>query len=106
MKLVSTLRFVLVVAVILLLGLGLLHVGISHEQAEGQQAMYRYYSEHFLSDIGAPNAVASILLTYRMYDTIFEAIILLCSIIGIMHFLPAKRKKPAAAAEGVPHGAA
>lgn len=104
MELLSTIRLILTIAVVVLLGLGLLHAGIHHEKVDGPQEMYQYYREHIMDDIGVPNAVAAILLTYRMYDTIFEAIILFCSIIGIMHFHPAKLKKTGARLGGIHDG--
>ncbi|MFP4508761.1 MAG: hydrogen gas-evolving membrane-bound hydrogenase subunit E [Spirochaetaceae bacterium] len=48
-----------------------------------------YYLENFAADTGAGNAVAAIYLNYRMYDTIFEALILLASIIAMLHFFRA-----------------
>ncbi len=42
----------------------------------------------FETDTSAHNAVAAILLNYRMYDTMFEALILLTAIIGMQQFLP------------------
>ncbi len=45
-----------------------------------------YYTTHFLEDTGASNAVTAIYLNYRVFDTIFEALLLLVSIIGIIHF--------------------
>ncbi len=45
-----------------------------------------YYVYNFTSDTGALNAVAAIYLNYRMYDTVFEALILLVSIIAMLHF--------------------
>ncbi|TVR58426.1 MAG: hypothetical protein EA426_09915 [Spirochaetaceae bacterium] len=51
--------------------------------------LHVYYRENFYSDTGAENAVAAIYLNYRMYDTIFEALILLVSIIGMIHFFRA-----------------
>lgn len=45
-----------------------------------------YYTAHFLSDTGASNAVTAIYLNYRVFDTLFEALLLLVSIIGIIHF--------------------
>lgn len=47
-----------------------------------------YVVEHFQTDTGARNAVSAILLNYRMFDTIFEALILLTAIIGMHQFLP------------------
>jgi len=48
-----------------------------------------YYLTHFREDTGAQNAVAAIYLNYRMYDTLFEALMLLVSIIGMIHFFKA-----------------
>jgi multisubunit Na+/H+ antiporter MnhB subunit len=50
--------------------------------------MYDYIVQNFEEDTHAKNAVASILLNYRMYDTMFEALILLAAIIGMNQFLP------------------
>ena len=52
-----------------------------------------YYLNNFTSDTGAGNAVAAIYLNYRMYDTLFEALILLTSIIGMLHFFKAGGNK-------------
>lgn len=48
-----------------------------------------YYLVHFREDTGARNAVAAIYLNYRMYDTLFEALMLLVSIIAMIHFFRA-----------------
>ncbi len=50
--------------------------------------MYDYIVQNFERDTGSHNAVAAILLNYRMYDTLFEALILLTAIIGMTQFLP------------------
>lgn len=50
--------------------------------------VYEYVIRSFELDTHAKNAVAAILLNYRMYDTMFEALILLTAIIGMNHFLP------------------
>lgn len=92
MYILSVLRHASAIIVVCMLGLGLLWFGIYHGDAANNQDMYRYYQDNFYDEIGIQNAVAAILLSYRMYDTIFEAVIMLCSIIGIMHFLPVKWK--------------
>lgn len=56
-----------------------------HQQ---EPLMYTYITERFHEDTAARNAVTSILLNYRMYDTIFEALILLTAIVGMHQFLP------------------
>ncbi len=40
----------------------------------------------YMAETGAQNAVAAIYLNYRMYDTIFEALMLLVSVMGVIHF--------------------
>jgi multisubunit Na+/H+ antiporter MnhB subunit len=50
--------------------------------------LYLYTVRNFFADTASKNAVAAVLLNYRMYDTIFEALILLAAIIGMQQFLP------------------
>lgn len=45
-----------------------------------------YFKENFFTDTGSQNGVTAIYLNYRVFDTIFEALLLLISIIGIIHF--------------------
>ncbi len=45
-----------------------------------------YIMQNFEADTGARNAVAAIYLNYRVYDTLFEALLLLIAIVGIIHF--------------------
>ncbi len=44
-----------------------------------------YYKENALAQTGAQNAVTAIYLSYRVYDTIFEALTLLIGVIGIIY---------------------
>lgn len=44
------------------------------------------YLERFQGDIGGENAVTSIYLGYRVYDTLFEALMLLISVVAVAHF--------------------
>ena len=41
---------------------------------------------NYSSDTKATNAVASVYLNYRIFDTIFEALLLLVSVMGVIHF--------------------
>jgi multicomponent Na+:H+ antiporter subunit B len=43
-----------------------------------------YYLKHFLTDTGAMNSVSAIYLDYRIFDSIFEAGILLIAVTGII----------------------
>lgn len=56
-----------------------------------EPVLYEYVTESFYEDTASRNAVASILLNYRMYDTMFEALILLTAIIGMLQFLPGSK---------------
>lgn len=47
--------------------------------------VYDYYLESFQNDTGASNAVTAIYLNYRIFDTIFEALLLLLSVIAVIH---------------------
>jgi len=43
------------------------------------------YLTRFRFDVGGENAVTSIYLGYRVYDTLFEALMLLISVVGVAH---------------------
>ncbi|MCL2564363.1 MAG: DUF4040 domain-containing protein [Defluviitaleaceae bacterium] len=44
-----------------------------------------WYLSNFISDVGGKNAVTAILLAYRVYDTLFEALILVVSVVAVVH---------------------
>ena len=43
------------------------------------------YLSHFMYDVGGQNAVTAIYLGYRVYDTLFEALVLIVSIVAVTH---------------------
>jgi uncharacterized MnhB-related membrane protein len=45
-----------------------------------------YYVRSFKQDTGASNAVTAIYLNYRIFDTLFEALLLLVSVIAVIYF--------------------
>ncbi|MDD3867633.1 MAG: DUF4040 domain-containing protein [Clostridia bacterium] len=51
----------------------------------GQDIAADWYRSRFQSDTGAGNAVAAIYLNYRVYDTLFETLTLLISVLGVVH---------------------
>ena len=77
-------QIALVLFVVLLMGFVLYLANGEREILPNEVS--RYYIDNFTADTGAGNAVAAIYLNYRMYDTIFEALILVTSVIGMMHF--------------------
>ncbi len=60
----------------------------TQNRIEQEPMLYQYVTRSFKEDTAARNAVAAVLLNYRMYDTLFEALILLTAIIGMHQFLP------------------
>lgn len=48
--------------------------------------LYDYIVTNFQQDTGAINAVTGIYLDYRVFDTLFETLTLLVSVIGIIYF--------------------
>lgn len=53
---------------------------------EGSRELFHYYVDNFRQDTGAGNAVTAIYLNYRLFDTFFETLLLLVSVIGIIYF--------------------
>lgn len=47
--------------------------------------MAEYYIDNSFKDTGAANVVTSVYLYFRYYDTLFEALMLLFSIIGVIY---------------------
>ena len=62
----------------------------SHYSENLSPFLYERITATFEEDTASRNAIAAILLNYRMYDTMFEALILLTAIIGMQQFLPRK----------------
>lgn len=59
------------------------------------------YLSSFAGEVGGENAVTAIYLGYRVYDTLFEALMLLVSIVAVIHL---SRYEDLAASRGVPSG--
>lgn len=61
---------------------------------EGNPQMYAYYHQHAIADTGANNQVTAIYLVYRVFDTLFEALLLMMSVTAIHYFLEAWQTTP------------
>ena len=48
--------------------------------------LYEQYMLRFMQDVGGQNAVNAILAGYRVYDTLFEALILVIAVLAVAHF--------------------
>lgn len=48
--------------------------------------LHQYYVYYAMADTGAFNSVTAIYLNYRIFDTLFETLLLLISVIGIIYF--------------------
>ena len=44
-----------------------------------------FYVNNFIKDTGAQNAVTAIYLNYRIFDTLFETLMLLVSVLGVIY---------------------
>lgn len=44
-----------------------------------------FYIHRFMGDVGGENPVTSIYLAYRVYDTLFEALMLVVSVVAVIH---------------------
>lgn len=53
---------------------------------DSSRDLYTYIITNFQQDTGAINAVTGIYLDYRAFDTLFETLTLLVSVIGIIYF--------------------
>ncbi len=48
--------------------------------------LFEAIMNNYVTDTHAENAVASVYLHYRVFDTVFEALMLLVSVMGVVHF--------------------
>ena len=62
-----------------------LWIHLQHNEILSDAVMQNYITQ-FYEDTKAQNAVAAIYLNYRVYDTIFEGLTLLISVVGVIHF--------------------
>ncbi len=89
-----------VAAVTLLVGIGLFGIqGLVDFPAFGKSVMERIadapsntYLQDGLASTGAPNIVTSVLLDYRAYDTLGEATVLFCAVLGALTILRRKTR--------------
>lgn len=82
MKIIATL------ALMLALFVAVTQLTSRHDEKH-EPDLFRYVAANYEADCHTTNAVTSILLNYRMYDTMFEVLILLTALIGMKQFLPA-----------------
>ena len=64
---------------------GLFIYFIPANAADHNSYLKELYATGFSHDIGGENAVTSIYLGYRLYDTLFEALMLVVAVVAIMH---------------------
>ncbi len=89
------------VALTLLLAVGLLVIGVLGELPTfGEPVMERLahapsktYLAQGLESTGAPNVVTAVLLDYRGYDTLGEATVLFCAVLGVVSVLRRRARR-------------
>ncbi len=77
-RLVLMILIFLVVAGVVLVYLGAGDSGINTNEAKD------YIADNHVKDTSAENAVTAVYLNYRFFDTIFESLILLVSVLAVM----------------------
>lgn len=69
-----------------MVGLLIMVIQSPMEMVEGASDLKDYYMTNFMEETAAQNAVTGIYLNYRVFDTLFETLTLLVSVIGIIYF--------------------
>jgi len=54
-------------------------------QVEPAEFLKDLYLTRFMTDVGGENSITAIYLAYRVYDTLFEALILVISVVAVVH---------------------
>ncbi|MFO7611955.1 MAG: hypothetical protein R6W99_05630 [Clostridia bacterium] len=57
----------------------------AHEE-KMRPVAYEYYVENIVAEAGMPNAVTAIYLRYRIFDTLFEALLLAAAVSAVVYF--------------------
>lgn len=75
----------IIMLICILVALGVL-VTYNNAEISISNTIAQYYIENFVEDTKALNGVTAIYLNYRVFDTIFEALILLVSVMAVINF--------------------
>lgn len=78
-------RRILLMAMIFVICAGVLALANLDREAMEPEA-YAYYVENSLEESGMANAVTAIYLRYRMFDTLFEALLLASAVSAVAYF--------------------
>jgi multicomponent Na+:H+ antiporter subunit B len=76
--------FKILPALVLCVGLFFLVVHFIPQTGASNYLKYEYLAR-FMDDVGGENAVTAIYLGYRVYDTLFEALILVIAVVAVSH---------------------
>jgi multicomponent Na+:H+ antiporter subunit B len=57
-----------------------------------EPSAYEYYIQHVVAEAQMPNAVTAIYLRYRIFDTLFEALLLAMAVSAVVYFASAWEK--------------
>ncbi len=63
-----------------------LMISMSGEPISSSKDLFHFYVNSYDTQFGGDNAVTAIYLGYRLFDTFFETILLVLSVIGIIYF--------------------
>ena len=70
---------------VLVVGLFALFINFLPRETLTNTYLKDQYITYFIEDVGGTNAVGAIYLGYRVYDTLFEALMLVISVVAVIH---------------------
>jgi len=88
----SKTRRMIILLVIFIICILFLFLNNIHTETHYQDAYYTYIEKGY-SETNAQNLVAAIYLNYRVFDTLFEALLLAISVTAIVYFAQPWEKK-------------
>ena len=77
-------RYLILAGVIAICIVVILLVNIFDETMD--PSAYKYYIENIVEEADMPNAVTAIYLRYRLFDTLFEALLLAVAVSAVVYF--------------------
>lgn len=83
-------RLILLLSILVICIAVLIYSNVQMEYME--PSAYEYYIKHIPIEADMPNAVTAIYLRYRIFDTLFEALLLAMSVSAVVYFASAWEK--------------
>lgn len=76
----------IVITIILLIIFSFIIINYNKNKVAPDDYLKNYYVENTITDTKSNNAVTAIYLNYRLFDSLFETLMLLVSVMAVIHF--------------------